>query len=335
LQYKITDFNGNENLNTVENINDCIFFYGGGNSDTNFTINPQNLGYGSFIITPEEDFIAWVELWGGDGGTFGTDDKENIGGIGGYTKALVKFKKDINYTVVVGQGGGLVNINTHGGGGKGHMLSGQGGGLSGLFIDTSYYGKELWDDDNISVSKSKALLIAGGGGGKGGTNNKIQSMGGNGGGWMGTGSYNSESTLQERDEEDSMIGKAGIRTGNNGGAGGGWLGGLVNTDSTIINTGGSGGSGYIVSSGEYSSEIITGITKYGSTTREDIYKNILDPSKFTIVGGIRGKMEDNKYKNMYTPQNGRVIITLSDGNFNTLYYPSEIKPLDTYATINL
>jgi hypothetical protein len=46
-------------------------------------------------------------------------------------------------------------------------------------------------------------------------------------------------------------------------------------------------------------------------------------------------MEDNKYKNMYTPQNGRVIITLSDGNFNTSYYPSEIKPFDTYATINL
>jgi hypothetical protein len=335
MQYKIKDFNENEKIDTVENIEDNIFFYGGGNADISFTTNDQNLGYGSFVITPEEDFSAWVELYGADGGTFGTDDKENIGGIGGYIKALVKFKKDINYTMVVGQGGGLNNINTHGGGGKGHMLGGSGGGLSGLFIDTNYFGKEMWDSNSIPVTKEKALLIAGGGGGKGGTNNKTQSMGGNGGGWMGTGGYNSESTLQERDEEDTVIGKDGIKTGNNGGGGGGWLGGLVNTDSSVINTGGSGGSGYIVNSGEYASEVITGITKYGITVRQDINRNILDPSKFSIVSGVRGRLDNNIYKNIYAPQNGKVIITLSEDTFDTNYYPSKITPLDTYDTINL
>lgn len=335
MQYKIKDFNGNEKINTIENIGDNVFFYGGGNADISFTTNDQNLGYGSFVLTPEEDFCALVELYGADGGTYGTDDLENIGGIGGYTKALVKFKKDINYTIVVGQGGGLNNINTHGGGGKGHLLGGSGGGLSGLFIDTNYYGKELWDNDNIPVTKEKALLVAGGGGGKGGTNNKTASMGGNGGGWMGTGAYNSESTLQSRDEEDTIIGKPGNRNANNGGGGGGWLGGLVNIDLKVINTGGSGGSGYIVSSGDYKSEIITGITKYGISVRDDINRNILDPSKFTIVNGIRGRLDNNLYRNIYSPQNGKVIITVSEETFDPAYYPQEIVPLDTYGTINL
>jgi len=335
MQYKITDFNGNEKVDTVENIEDCVFFYGGGNADTSFTTNEKNLGYGSFVITPGEDFVAWVELYGSDGGTYGTDDNENIGGIGGYTKALVKFKKDINYTVVIGQGGGLNNINTHGGGGKGHLLGGSGGGLSGLFIDTNYYGKEMWDDDNIPVLKEKALLIAGGGGGKGGTDNKTQSMGGNGGGWMGTGAHNSESTLQQRDEEDTVIGRNASRNGNNGGGGGGWLGGLVNLNLSVKNTGGSGGSGYIVSSGDYKSEVITGITKPGISVRKDINRNILDPNKFTIVSGIRGRLDNNIYKNIYSPQNGKVIITLAEEAFDPKYYPLEIKPLDTYDTINL
>lgn len=335
MQYKIKDFNENEKIDNVENIGDSIFFYGGGNADILFTNNDQNLGYGSFVLTPDEDFCAWVELYGADGGTFGTDDLENIAGIGGYTKVLTKFKKNINYTIVVGQGGGLNNINTHGGGGKGNMLGGSGGGLTGLFIDTNYVGKEIWDEDNVPVLKEKALAIAGGGGGKGGTNNKTMSMGGNGGGWMGTGSYNSESTLQSRDEEDTIIGKSGNKNGNNGGGGGGWLGGLVNTNHSIVNVGGSGGSGYIVSSGDYKSEIITGITKHGISVRHDINRNILDPSKFTIVSGIRGRLDNNLYKNIYSPQNGKVIITLAEETFDSNYYPSEIIPLDTYGTINL
>ena len=60
MQYKITDFNGNEKVDTVENIEDCVFFYGGGNADTSFTTNEQILGFGSFVIIPEVDFVGWV-----------------------------------------------------------------------------------------------------------------------------------------------------------------------------------------------------------------------------------------------------------------------------------
>jgi hypothetical protein len=339
MKINIVDPYGISSSASFNNVGDPVFYYGGGNFDIFKIDSEYRLGYGSFTITPEDNFVAWVELWGADGGSFGTTSQQNIGGIGGYTKALVKFKKDISYTVTLGQAGGFGYGTNHGGGGAGSILGGKGGGLSGLFIDTQYHGKEPWTDDHIPVTKEKTLLIAAGGGGKGGTMNQLDSAAGNGGGWMGSGSYNSTSTMQEK-EGSNFIGRNGDVSGNNGGGGGGWVGGETNTDSRIRDVGGSGGSGHICNiqssiNSQYAEEILTGFTTYGSSKREDIYKFVIDPTKFTVVQGVRGQIDVNKYKNIYTPQHGRVIITLADEDFDKKYYPEIVTPYYSYATINI
>ena len=330
INFSITNPNGYVLNKTISN-NDLLLSFGGGNFDISYGDN-EDLGYGSFTFIADEDFIAWVELWGADGAAYGVDKMKDASGIGGHTKSLINFKKDIHYTITAGQAGYFRNKNTHGGGGSGYMMGGQGGGLSGLFINTEYYGKNEWTDHNCPVIRENVLLIAGGGGGKGGGNDVKKSKAGNGGGWVGTGANNSSPSTQDI-ENSSLIGSNGLNSGNNGGGGGGWVGGKSNTNARIKDVGGSGGSGHIVHKEEYGEQpnnnlndhIIAGITKFGDFSRQDIYKKAIDKSKFSIVSGSRDAVK-NMYKNIYMPQHGRFIIQLSNEDFDDAYYLREINP---------
>jgi hypothetical protein len=333
---KITDTKGNIFYFNDNSIDYKILDFGGGNFDLEYG-DSDSLGYGSFTFISDEDFFAWVELWGADGGSFGSNIINDFQGIGGFTKALIKFKKDTNYTITAGQAGYFKNSYTHGGGAPGYVLGGQGGGMSGLFINSEYYGKEEWNNDFNIINRSQVLLIAGGGGGKGGTDDKKISDPGNGGGWTSQASFNSSPSFQEINES-SMIGLSPVKTDNNGGGGGGWVGGGSNQSLKVSNCGASGGSGHIVHKEEYAQQpnndhwdsVVTGITKFGDPTRQDIYKKALDKTKFTVIKGMRDSI-NNKYKNIFVPQHGRFVMTLSDGSYIKEQYLPEIKP---YATIN-
>lgn len=339
INYSITDIYGETKSRSVENYGDSLIDFGGGNFDIDYKDDlSNNLGYGSIIFTPHEDFLGWVELWGADGGSFGANSVKEFSGLGGYTKVLISFKKDINYTLVAGQAGYFKNSYTHGGGAPGYLMGGQGGGMSGIFINSTYFGKLPWNKDFNELSRENALAIAGGGGGKGGTDQEKKSLAGSGGGWQSGAGYISGPSFQDI-SYNSMIGNKPCDTGNNGGGGGGWVGGKSNDDRKISNVGASGGSGHIVYSEEYGEqpnnkyweEIIVGKTGFSDLNRQDIFKISIDKTKFSIVTGKRDTI-NNKYKNIFVPQHGRFIITYSDGSYENNSYLQTVNP---YATINL
>jgi Glycine rich protein len=336
INYSITNIYGEINNYSVENYGESLIDFGGGNFDID-NGESENLGYGSIILTPHEDFLAWVDLWGADGGSFGANTVKEFSGLGGYTKVLISFKKDINYTLVAGQAGYFKNLYTHGGGAPGYLMGGQGGGMTGIFINSSYYGKEPWDKNFNSLSRENVLAIAGGGGGKGGTTNERKCIAGSGGGWQSGSGYVSGPSFQDINH-NSMIGDNPCNSGNNGGGGGGWVGGKSNIDSKKSDIGASGGSGHIVYKEEYGEqpnnqhwqEVIIGKTKFSDTDRQDIFRVSIDKNKFSIVSGKRDTV-NNKYKNIFVPQHGRFIITYSDGSYDKNSYLQEINP---YATIS-
>ena len=333
----ITDSNGiNKSISSSE-IGQVLIDFGGGNFDIEYNDDLNtNLGYGSIVLTPENDFIAWVDLWGADGGSFGSNTVKDFGGIGGYTKVLMKFKEGINYTITAGQAGYFKNSNTHGGGASGYLMGGQGGGLTGVFINSNYYGKGSWNKDFNELSRENALAIAGGGGGKGGTTNSKQSLSGYGGGWESGAAYESGPSFQEI-ENSTMIGESPCETGNNGGGGGGWVGGRSLQNIKRKDHGASGGSGHIVYKEDfgvqpnnvYWDNIIAGKTEKGDYSRQDIFLKTLDKTKFTVISGSRNTI-NNKYKNVFVPQHGRFILTLANEEYEKSSYLQEIKP---YATI--
>lgn len=336
INYSITNINGETKNYSIENYNESLIDFGGGNFDIDYNDNIENnLGYGSIIFTPHEDFLGWVDLWGADGGSFGANSVREFNGVGGYTKVLIKFKKDINYTLVAGQAGYFKNSYTHGGGAPGYIMGGQGGGMSGIFINSSYYGKSPWNKEFNELSRENVLAIAGGGGGKGGTEDQKKSISGAGGGWQSGAGYISGPSFQDI-SHNSMVGNKPCTSGNNGGGGGGWVGGKSNTDEKISDTGASGGSGHIVYENKYEEQpnsqyydhIIVGKTGFADSNREDIFRLSIDKNKFTVVSGQRDKI-NNKYKNIFVPQHGRFIITYSDGSYDQTAYLQEINPYDT------
>ena len=244
------------------NIKGEIFNVGGGQcfvSETEFVRD-----YGSYTITPQNNFTAWVMLWGAGGG--GSDSSGgNHGGGGGFTRGLVDFEKDVPYTIVIGEGGQQSNSSTHGGGGRGHSGGGNGGGLSGLFYNSSVNSRAAWNHTkNPPVKRENALLVAGGGGGKGHHANANVGGGGGGGGWVGRNAHNANGGGQFTN------GHAGYNNGGNnagghemhgghayqasswqGGGGGGWYGGGGGGHTSTHHNGGGGGSGHHAHPAEY------------------------------------------------------------------------------------
>lgn len=219
--------------------------------------------YGEYIFIPSVDFVGYVEMWGAGGGCHShtNSDTGNTGGGGGYARSTIRFKKDIPYCLVVGQGGSHVNNSIEGvslffnnkfwgssigGGGQGHASGGSGGGLSGIFYNsfgsidyTPNGGVNRGNSPGASQLNSQrstrypqqanALLIAGGGGGGGHNGSANHGQAGGGGGTTSNTAHNT--------------GQANQTVGGNGGYGGitgiAMLGGQAGTGSS--HTGGGGG----------------------------------------------------------------------------------------------
>lgn len=222
--------------------------------------------HGARTIIPQNNFIGLVYMWGAGAGIYATyTSSYNIGGYGGYTWGLVKFKKDIPYTLITGQKGTQnFDSNTtvgavqggrpYGGGGRGHGSGSSGGGLSGIFYNAQNHAgpnSSVWPP--TGVSQASALMIAGGGGGGGHGSNSHHGVGGSGGGWSGGVGHSQARASQTGGGSWWTTGGAAgtVLQGANangggscGGGGGGWWGGPSGSHSGSHHNGGSGGSGH-------------------------------------------------------------------------------------------
>lgn len=155
---------------------------------------PSNLITGDIIICPYSGTIKtitlpigeyYLECWGANGGR--GNSTSYLGGMGGYSKGILKLSSSLTLYLVVG-GAGAIGSSTstyaggYNGGGMGRYYSGGGGGATHIAKVTGLL-------STLSSSKSNILMVAGGGGGAAYTYGK----GGAGGGARGeNGEYNIE-----------------------------------------------------------------------------------------------------------------------------------------------
>jgi hypothetical protein len=129
---------------------------------------------GSWLITPDNDSTANVQMWGGGGGASKNYPVPapgfppapaplGIGGGGGYSRGSITFLSGVEYQFIVGCGG-------QGNSSPAGRAGGYGGGGTGIQI----------------TSGNVAILVAGGGGGSGYSGER-DVWGGNGGGTTGSG----------------------------------------------------------------------------------------------------------------------------------------------------
>ena len=333
-----------------------IFNVGGGSFYRNYdTTGEPWFDYGSHVLKPQNDFLAWVQMWGA-GGAGQHRSGDTAAGGGGFTQALVQFKAQIPYTIVVGQGGNFDNVATHGGGGRGHSSGGSGGGLSGLFMGSTHFGKSSWAHTTTPVTQSQALLIAGGGGGKGYHTQSHHGAGGGGGGWDGRSGHNSGGGGQTGGGgggyNGGQTGQAlhGGHSGSNtswlGGGGGGWYGGGGGGHTSNHHNGGGGGSGHYAypsniatqANNDKAQYIITGHTlrapgDHGTQTPMPANdRNPLAQGDGGVAGnGGRGSEVGQSDKE--GQKHGKVVITLAHEIMNKSEYvfPTHTAPGDNNA----
>ena len=195
-----------------------------------------------------------LEVWGAQGGSYNSNYE---GGYGGYSTGIITLNKDnILYINVGGVGSYNLNIATVAGGynGGGAGYDGQkaryhasGGGATHIATSSGLL-------RNLSSSTSSILIVAGGGGGVGGwePSKYNASIGGSGGGYMGSkgaghGTSGQSGAVGTQDSSHSLAGFGYGASGGTGsyvygigGGGGGYYGGGI-----YDSAGGSGGSGYI------------------------------------------------------------------------------------------
>ncbi|MCL2280988.1 prepilin-type N-terminal cleavage/methylation domain-containing protein [Candidatus Saccharibacteria bacterium] len=168
-----------------------------------------------------------LEVWGAQGGP-GSDGGVNFpGGLGGYSRGIVKLNAGITLVLHVsigcaGGGTAITGETTSGGwngGGTGHS-SGWGAGGGGGATHIALVGGTL---NTLSGNRDKVLIVAGGGAGTLGKNGKLPATGGAGGGCSGG------------------VGVKGDGPSSNPEGGGGVTSGCVN--GIPSGSGGSGGSG--------------------------------------------------------------------------------------------
>jgi hypothetical protein len=281
-KYNLVDPSGNESKHEVyEGSHYRFSWYDGGRKNEIFhvgggsphsTETPYQLDFGTYRLTPLVDFFAWADIWGAGGGNYNSGNDSSRGGGGGFAKALIQFKANIPYALVVGQGGRSrdnvgSNTTTHGGGGGGGTGGGggQGGGLSGIFMNSNHIGRSNWEH-SPPVSQAQALVISGGGGGPGHHSMGHHGNGGGGGGRIGRAAHNSSGGTQfypghynnyshhNLGSGQQLHGGRGSQQGTwVGGGGGGWFGGGGGAHSGGSNhhNGGSGGSGHIATPVEF------------------------------------------------------------------------------------
>lgn len=237
-----------------------LFHVGGGSPFVSESAHVYD--YGTYTLIPQTDFVAMVHMWGGGGGGYSSGDDTSRAGGGGFTQAMIRFKANIPYALVIGQAGryGLTsNTTTHGGGGGSYAVhGGQGGGLTGIFFNSDHRGRSVWAH-SPPLAQSQALAIAGGGGGAGHHNSPSHhGPGGGGGGWNGRhghacqgggqyqGGYGSSYGAPWTHSAGTALhgGRSSQQGTYTGGGGGGWFGGGGGGHSSSHYNGGAGGSGH-------------------------------------------------------------------------------------------
>lgn len=214
--------------------------------NTTYTITTNSTITASFVLNGA----------GGGGGSYSNGSVTNpgIGGNGGQTTGTYTLVTGTTYYLLVGGGGAFVKdsgmqpaVGAGGGGNVGtNGYGGQGGGYTGLFIN--------------SVTQGNAIMIAGGGGGASWEVNSSAPSGGAGGGLSGnagasgtpslgggggtqigggTGPYSNPGTALQGGTS------AGGDSGNGGGGGGGGYYGGGGGAGDGNGSGGGGGSGYV------------------------------------------------------------------------------------------
>lgn len=294
----------------------------------------HNNGFGSYVFTPQEDFIGEVHLWGAGGGAYHNSGGRYAGG-GGFTQATIRFKANTPYTIVVGQAGNHNNSRTHGGGGHGwHNSGGAGGGLSGIFMGVEYNSTAVWTT-SPPLSQSAALAIAGGGGGGGHHNQGSHyGNGGGGGGWNGKRGHAGSGGTQTSGGSAGYSASAGaaLSGGNSstqetwvGGGGGGWYGGGGGGHgATNHYNGGSGGSGHIAYTSAIASQpnndkavyILNGFTDKApghmeySSGHPAAYNHPLCATEGRWAGQGGHGENNSGFGCTWGPRHGKVVITL-------------------------
>jgi hypothetical protein len=248
--------------------------YSGTYTDTlNFSIDVApyyaDFGYTGAVQTfvAPTDGVYELEAWGsrgGDGISSG-DNKQGLGGLGGYTKGEIFIEANqVIYIYVGNEGTNNYTPNRkavggwNGGGdgsqdniGDGREASGSGGGATDFRLFDG-----PWNDP---VSLNSRIMVAGGGGGGGGYYYG-KDHGGAGGGLVGISGIVSRSGYSDNEggtqttgwefgvgRSDPQAAAAGLGNGTNGasgGGGGGWYGGQT-TPNSYNDGGGGGGSSFI------------------------------------------------------------------------------------------
>jgi hypothetical protein len=325
-----------------------LFHVGGGNPYNAETAHIND--FGTYTLTPENDFYAMVHMWGAGGGNYNSGNSSSRAGGGGFTQGLILFKANTPYALVVGQAGRYNQGNTvftHGGGGpQGHTShTGQGGGLTGIFMNSTHRGRSQWfENPPATISQENALIIAGGGGGAGHHATGNHGQAGGGGGWFGASGHNSGGGGQNYGgwantyanwylgNGRALMGGYGSRQNTwTGGGGAGWYGGGGGAHSGTHYNGGSGGSGHHAQSDSYgvfpnnklSDFVVWANTEMSPSTHSSPwqysanYKNPLayrsaNPTYGEYDGLYAGKggLGNSENAGRSAPLHGKIVITM-------------------------
>lgn len=250
-----------------------------------------------------------IEAYGAQGG----DYKNVSGGLGGYTKGVIKLKKGEEIYIYVG-GQPLVDDSSryssggyNGGGSSPNTDLGYTRGGGGA-TDIRYFGNKKKEIENLSWNVTEGLMsrimVAGGGGGAYYTSEKVQFKGGNAGGLIGEsnsiistgGSQVTYGTTKEQNE--NLL------------AGFGYGGGVKNSEVYSDNPGGGGGGGYYggslgaMESGTGGSSYISGMAGVNSAVDQN---TLAITNKITHYSGKY--FIDTEMEAGVNSGNGKVIIS--------------------------
>ena len=207
-------------------------------SSTLKTLNFEYTGGEQEFVAPQTGTYIF-EVWGAQGAYY---NESRRGGYGGYSKGEIKLNKgDKVYINVGGQGGAQTGTAGYNGGGNSGSYGGPGGGGGATHIAL-----ESGLLSELEASKSSVIIVAGGGAGYA-SYGCSTSIGGNGGGYIGTPSNlggTQENGGPSSGQTDGSFGKAGWQSNTSQstpGAGGGWYGGGTGSNTCVAG----GGSGYI------------------------------------------------------------------------------------------
>lgn len=234
-----------------------------------------------YVLNVPYTGIYKLETWGAQGGkgSWGSSKFNRIGGYGGYSSGFIYLNKgDVLYINVGGQGNSMYDVGSiaggYNGGGSGYYErvdenSGSGGGATHIAIKSGLL-------SNLKSSVDDILIVAGGGGGGAtcGAGSLVSmtdiSVGGSGGGYLGTSNMSNTASGGTQNDSGSIISQSLLvpgtyittpinhlysvgsfgqggndigyqsqKCGSTAGGGGGFYGGVAS------NYSGTGGSGYI------------------------------------------------------------------------------------------